>query len=104
MKTLTLTLVTAALGARRDGAVGERPAARRRPRPAPERHTDREAGRVSRVRCALRPGIRLDVRPLRPLLVPALRLSRQTDNNQTRGRPWAASLFMAKRVNSPACR
>src|ERR1700675_411103 len=83
--------------ARLDGAVGERSAARRRPRPAPERHADREAGGLSRIRCALRAGIHLGLRPLRPLLLPPLRLSGQTITapigcEAARG---AASLFMA---------
>src|SRR5580700_6657517 len=58
--------------ARFDGVVGECPAARRRPHAAPERHADRQAGGVSRLWRALRAGLRLDLRPLRPLLVPRL--------------------------------
>jgi hypothetical protein len=72
MKTLTLTLAAAALALGAMALSANAQAARRRPRPAPERHADREAGGMSRFRPALRSGLRLDVRPIRPLLVPAL--------------------------------
>ena len=92
--------------ARLDGVVGKRPATRRRrTRAAAERHADREAGGVSRLRRALRAGIRLDLRPVWPLLVPPL-LSGQkiTAPIGCEAALEAASLFMAKRLNSPAGR
>jgi hypothetical protein len=72
----------------RDGVVGERPAVRRWPRAAPKRHADREAGGVSRLWRALRPGFRVDVRPLRPLLVSALLRAFNNNTLRMRGRPW----------------
>jgi hypothetical protein len=73
--------------ARRDGVVGERPAARRRPRAAAERHADREERGVSRVWCALRAGIHLGLRPLWPLLLPPLRLSGLLSQYRSDARP-----------------
>jgi hypothetical protein len=60
---------------------------------------------VSRIRCALRPGFRLDMRPLRPLLVsPLLSGQNITAPIGCEAALEAASLFMAKRLDSPAGR
>jgi hypothetical protein len=67
-----------------DGVDRQRPDATtwRRPAcPGPERDANRYAGGVPRFWAALRAGIHLDLRPLRPLLVPSLRLSAKSSAN-----------------------
>lgn len=87
--------------ARRDGIGGERPTAWRRPCPAPERHADRETGGVSRIRAPLRAGIRLDMRPLWPLLVPALRLGGLLSQHRSDARPPLRGLVVYGRAPEP---
>ena len=52
-------------------------------------------------RCALRPGIRLDLRPLRPLLVPALRLSGLLSQFRSNARPPLRGLVAYGRPRGP---